>query len=355
VSAGRSATGRDGGRASSGRSAARADGAPAPGLSMPPEWALHERTLMAWPARASLWGAALEAAREEYAACANAIAAFEPVLMVCAPGLGSEARARLAGAVEVVELPLDDSWLRDSGPIVVSDGAGDRAAVCFRFNAWGEKFLPYDADALVGERLAGWLGLPARRSDMVLEGGSIAVDGRGALLTTEQCLLNPNRNPSWGREEIERELVDQLGVSRIVWLGSGLVEDRDTDGHVDLIAAFLPSGEVLLQQVPEDDPNFANCEENAARLREAGFAVRPMPFLARTAVEDEPVVLSYMNHYVCNGGVIVPLAGQPVVDEGALEVLARAYPDHEVVGVPGLTIAYGGGGPHCITQQVPAR
>jgi len=323
---------------------------------MPPEWAPHERTLMAWPARASLWGSELEAAKREYAGVASAIAAFEPVTMVAAPGgaAAAEARAACTGAVEVIELPLDDSWLRDCGPIVVSDGAGERAAVCFRFNAWGGKFHPYDADALVAERLAGRLGLPARRSELVLEGGSIAVDGAGTLLSTEQCLLSPNRNPGRDCAAIEAELRAQLGVERVVWLGKGLLEDRDTDGHVDMIAAFLPSGGALLQVVGEDDPNHANCAENAARLRAAGYDVREMAPLARAEVAGEAIVCSYMNHYVCNGAVIVPLAGQPELDERALEVVRGAYPEREVVGVPALTIAYGGGGPHCVTQQVPA-
>jgi agmatine deiminase len=323
---------------------------------MPPEWAPHERTLMAWPARASLWGSELAAAKREYAGVANAIAAFEPVTMVAAPGgaAAAEARAACAGAVDVVELALDDSWLRDSGPIVVSDGAGERAAVCFRFNAWGEKFHPYDADAQLAARLAERLGLPARRSELVLEGGSIAVDGGGTLLSTEQCLLNPNRNPRLGRDAIEAELRAQLGAERVVWLGEGLLEDRDTDGHVDMIAAFLPSGGALLQVVPPDDPNHANCVENAARLRAAGYDVQEMPQLARAEVAGEAIVCSYMNHYVCNGAVIVPLAGQSQLDEDALGVVRRAYPEREVVGVPALTIAYGGGGPHCITQQVPA-
>jgi agmatine deiminase len=321
---------------------------------MPPEWAPHERTLMAWPARRELWGPELEAAKAEYAGVANAIAAFEPVTMVAAPGAGDEARRACTGGVEIVELPIDDSWLRDAGPVVVTDGAGERAAVCFRFNAWGEKFHPYDADALVAARLAERLGLPGRRSELVLEGGAILVDGAGTLLTTEQCLLNPNRNPELGRDAIEAELCAQLGVQRVVWLGQGLLEDRDTDGHVDMIAAFLPSGGALLQVVGEDDPNHANCQENAARLRAAGYEVQEMSQLARATVADEQIVCSYMNHYICNGAVVMGVAGQPELDEAAVEVVRRAYPEREVVPVPALTIAYGGGGPHCITQQVPA-
>lgn len=322
-------------------------------LTMPAEWAAHECTLMAWPCRAELWGPCLEAAKDEYAATANAIAAFEPVLMAARPADAAEARKRCAASVEIAEIPIDDSWLRDSGPIVVTDRHGDRVAVDFGFNAWGERFLPYDEDAKVAGRLAERLGLTRRASDMILEGGSIAVDGEGALLTTEQCLLHPSRNPGMDRAAIEAELRAQLGVRDVVWLGQGLVEDRDTDGHVDLIAAFLPSGHVLLQNVPAGNPNEASCRENAARVEAAGLTVRPMPHLAYTDVAGEEVAVSYMNHYVCNGGIVVPLAGRDP-DDAALALLAEVYPHHEVVGVPGATLAYGGGGPHCITQQVPA-
>ncbi len=319
---------------------------------MPPEWALHERTLMAWPEREELWGAALDAGRREYAGVANAIAEFEPVLMVAAPGRVEQARSMCSAGVEVVEMPIDDSWLRDSGPIVVRDDGGERTAVCFRFNSWGEKFVPYDRDAEISGLLARHLGIPARRVEMVLEGGAIAVDGDGRLLTTEQCLLHPSRNPAMSRGEIEAVLLRELGLHQVIWLGQGLVEDRDTDGHIDLIAAFTPSGEVLLQEVPEGNPNRENCEENRRRVEAAGFSVRAMPHLAYGEVEGEETAMSYMNFYIANGGIVAGQAGV-ASDEVALAVLADAYPDHEVVGVPAMTIAYGGGGPHCITQQVP--
>jgi agmatine deiminase len=323
------------------------------GLAMPPEWAPHERTLMAWPCRRELWGDQLEAAKAEYAACANAIAAFEPVTMVCAgPDDVAEARAALAGPVDLIELPIDDSWLRDSGPVFVTGSDGRRAAVHFRFNAWGEKFAPWDRDAAVGARLAGYLGARVYAAPIVLEGGAIAVDGAGALVTTEQCLLNPNRNPGVPREELEDQLRDYLGVERIVWLGEGLVEDRDTDGHVDLIAAFIGPGRLLLQSAPAGDPNHERMARNRERALAAGLEVVDMPVLGRTEVAGEAVAVSYLNLYVCNGAVIVPLAGADP-DQEALERIGDVFGGREVVGVPGVITAYGGGGPHCITQQVP--
>jgi agmatine deiminase len=322
---------------------------------MPAEWAPHERTLMAWPARHQLWGSQLAQAKEDYAATATAVASFEPLTMVCADeGAAAEARAALPGEVDVIVEPIDDSWLRDSGPIFVTGSDGRRAGVHFGFNAWGEKFHPFDKDAAIGGRLVQLVGDPSYRAPLILEGGSICVDGEGTLITTEQCLLHPSRNPDLSREQIEQHLIDELGLERVVWLGLGLVEDRDTDGHVDLIAAFTKPGEVLLQMVPEGNPNYDNCRENAARLQDAGIDVVEMPHLPYSEVEGETVACGYMNFYLCNDAVIVPVCGADT-DPDALSWIAEAYPGREAVPVPGAVIAWGGGGPHCITQQVPAK
>jgi agmatine deiminase len=331
------------------------DGTPAAaGLSMPAEWAPHERTLMAWPCRRELWAGALERAKHEYAATANAVAAFEPLTMVCgSPADAAEARAALTASVEIVELPIDDSWLRDSGPIFVTGAGAQRAGVHFRFNAWGGKFPPWDRDARIGGLLVDHVGDERYEAPMVLEGGAIAVDGEGTLLTTEECLLNANRNPELDRAEIEERLRAYLGVERIVWLGHGLVEDRDTDGHVDLIAAFVRPGEALLQSAPAGNPNHERMAENRERLLAAGLEVVDFPILPYAEVEGEQVACSHLNFYLCNGGVVVPVAGA-ASDAEALERIVAAYPDRQAVGVPGATLAFGGGGPHCITQQVPA-
>jgi agmatine deiminase len=308
---------------------------------------------MGWPCRVELWGSELEQARSDHATVANAIAAFEPVTMIANPGAeASQARTACGDGVAIVELALDDSWLRDSGPIYTYGSDGRREAVHFGFNAWGEKFAPWDRDAAVGGLIARQLGDPVVRSELILEGGSILLDGAGTLLTTEQCLLNPNRNPSLSRDQIEAELAARLSVERFVWLGEGLVEDRDTDGHVDLIAAFIAPGRVLLQTVGEENPNFAGATRNVARLREAGIEVVELPWLPYRQVAGEAVAAGYMNFYICNGGVIVPVAGADT-DPQALAMIADAYPGREVVSVPGALLAYGGGGPHCITQQVP--
>jgi agmatine deiminase len=324
-------------------------------MRAPAEWETHERTLMGWPCRAALWGETIEQARSDYATVANAIAEFEPVMMIANAGQDAgEARKRCSGAVEVVELPLDDSWLRDCGPIYVCEDDGRRTAIHFRFNSWGEKFSPWDRDAAVGALIAERLGDEVRAAPIVLEGGSILTDGAGNLLTTEQCLLNPNRNPKLSREQIEQTLEQYLGVTRFLWLGSGLVEDRDTDGHVDLIAAFTPGGQVLLQMVGPENPNYENCRENRGRLEGAGVEVIEIPYLPYVEVAGETVAASYLNFYLCNGAVIVPVCALES-DAEALAIIAGAYPGREVVAVPGAVLAYGGGGPHCITQQVPVR
>jgi agmatine deiminase len=226
--------------------------------------------------------------------------------------------------------------------------------VHFRFNAWGEKYPPWDRDAEVGGAIARRLGDEVSPAPIVLEGGSILANGEGTLLTTEQCLLHRNRNPSLSREQIEAALSDSLGVDQIVWLGMGLIEDRDTDGHVDLIASFTGPDRVLLQTVAPGNPNFDNCQENRSRLQSARLDVLELPFLPYVEVGGELTAVSYMNLYLCNGGALVPVCGDPT-EADALALIADAFPDREVLPVPGAVLAYGGGGPHCITQQVPVR
>jgi agmatine deiminase len=322
-------------------------------MRMPAEWAPHERTIVCWPAREAMWQERFADAKAEHAAVVNAVAAFEPVTLAVDPSQEAEARAAVRGDVDVVAIPLDDSWARDSGPIFVT-GGGSRAGVHFGFNAWGEKFSPYDRDAAFGARVLEHLGEErVDAGDLILEGGSIAVDGKGTLITTEQCLLHPSRNPALSRERIEARLREALGVERVVWLGLGLVEDEDTDGHVDNICAWIEPGKVLLQTVAgEADPNYENCRENARRLADAGIEVVELDVLPRLDGDGPPTVVPYVNYYVANGALIVPVTGAET-DADALALLERLYPGREAVPVSGTTLALGGGGVHCITQQVP--
>jgi len=323
---------------------------------MPAEWAPHEMTLVAWPQRQETWrGTTIEDARDSHTEVIAAISEFEPVLVVADPSQADDARSRLPGGnVEVLAAPIDDSWLRDSGPIIVT-GDGRRAGVDFVFNSWGEAFLPYDKDAAIAARILEHLGIERISSDLVLEGGSIAVNGEGTLVTTEQCLLDPSRNPGLDRGSIASELSSRLGVGQIVWLDQGLVEDGDTDGHVDNICAFIGPGRVLLQSAPEGDPNFENAQQNLQLLTDAGLEVIELDLLPRIEREGEPIVVPYTNFYIANGALIVPVSGvDPDMDAQALELLGRLYPDREAIGIDGRTLALGGGGIHCITQQIPA-
>jgi agmatine deiminase len=320
---------------------------------MPPEWAPHQATLMQWPARRELWGDLWDRAMADYAAVANAVAAFEPVIVVADPDVAEDARSGCGEGVEIIEMPTDDSWSRDSGPIFVTDGQGALALVDFGFNGWGGKYRPWDKDADVPRRLAEHLEMRRYVAPMVLEGGSFFVDGEGTLLTTEQCLLHPNRNPSMSRAEIEHTLGTYLGVDRVIWLGQGDPLDRDTDGHVDGIDQYVQPASVLLW-APADpaDDNHAAGRDNLARLR-ASLDARGRRIDVIEFDPGTPTSTLYANCYLVNGGVIVPADGEPT-EGAALEQIAAAFPDREIVTVPGETLRAGGGGPHCITQQIPA-
>jgi agmatine deiminase len=324
------------------------------GFSMPAEWESHEACWMEWPTitRRELWGDRFDEAKHDYAAVANAVAAFEPVVMACDPDQEAEARSRCGEGVEILPMPIDDSWMRDNGPIFVRDGDGQVSLVHFGFNSWGEKFAPWDRDAEVPRRIASHLGMRRYEAPMVLEGGSFFVDGEGTLLTTEQCLLNPNRNPTMSREQIEGVLRDFLGVETIVWLGLGHSTDRDTDGHIDGILMYVAPASVALL-APEDpsDPDHDSGRENLERLERARDA-RGRSFEVTRFETRPPGVVPYLNVYLANGGAIVPVA-ERAEDEQALEQIGKLFPDRDVVAVPGNCLTYGGGGPHCITQQQP--
>lgn len=327
---------------------------------MPPETTRHVRTLMAWPtvglAAIGLWGeAGLDGARAVYEEIARMIARYEPVTMVAAPQDADGAAEQCGSTIEIVALPIDDSWMRDTGPIVVVAGDGTRHALHFKFNAWGEKWSPWDADAAVGSAIATHLGLPVHEIPMVLEGGSITVDGAGMLVTTERCLLNPNRNPQMSRADIEHTLRACFGVEQIVWLPDAIAEDEGTDGHVDNAVAFTAPRRALLQGCADPaNPNHAIAADNRERLEAAGITVTDIPHLPYARFENgREIPVPYANLYAFNGAVVVPTAGDPA-DADMLAIVAGEFPGREIVPVPGAVLAHGGGGPHCITQQVPA-
>ena len=322
---------------------------------MPAETEPHRRTLVAWPPdvpQCIFTPDQLDPARSVYAEIVRTIAAYEPVTLVVHPDDVTTAEERVGDTAEILSVAIDDAWIRDDGPIGVRTPDGGVHFVHFGFNAWGDKQV-HDADAVVGAEVARHLGLPVHEAPMVLEGGSIAVDGRGALVTTERCLLSPNRNPTRHRTDIELQLQSFLGVDRVVWLADAIAEDDFTDGHVDNVVAFTPSGAVLLQGCDDpDNPNAAIAADNKRRLRAAGFDVIEVPVLPYADYDRRRWAVPYVNLYVGNGFVAVPVSGHAFDDE-ACALIGAQYPGRTVIPVPGTVLAYGGGGVHCITQQVP--
>lgn len=332
---------------------------------LPAEWEAHEGTAMCWPVRADMWGDLYADAQAAHAEVANAIARFEPVTMLAAPRTAERAAAMCASGVEVVEMAIDDSWFRDTGPIYVVDDAGDRVATDWRFNSWGEKFLPFGDDAAVAARFAGGRGDPVRSIDMVFEGGSITGDGDGTLATTIQCLLHPNRNPTMTQVEIEATLRAELGAERTIWLPYGLALDDDTDGHVDNIAAFAAPGRLVLQGCDDPDEDDwlrldvdRRVAQGAVDARGRAIEVVTVPVLPFAEIDrgdgPERIVVPYLNYYLGNGFVLIPTCGHRA-DADMVALIAEQYPGREAIALEvGAILAGGGGGIHCITQQLPA-
>jgi agmatine deiminase len=330
---------------------------------MPAEWHPHSYCWMAWPCRPQSWPFELSRVRASYAAVAQAIARFEPVKMIVPPEHVEEA-ARLCGAgIEFVSLPIDDTWVRDTGPTFIINGQGGIAGIDWQFNAWGENrenIVDYQEDALLAQRILEYLQIRRYAAPFILEGGAVHVDGEGTVLTSAECLLDPNRNPYLSRNEMEALLRDYLGISKVIWLGQGL-QDDETAGHIDNLACFVRPGVVaaLTCNDPQDS-NYAALQDNLLRLRRASDAQgRQLEIIEieQPARRDDNsglrLALSYINFYIANGGIIMPTFDDPA-DEAAIATLTKAFPDHEVVPVYALDLIYGGGGIHCITQQQPA-
>jgi agmatine deiminase len=306
-----------------------------------------------FPSDPELWLGDLKPAEREVAAFAEAIHAGgkgERVRLVAAHDGAAQSARELAPFADVVAEPFGDIWLRDTGPIVLGSGK-QRRAQGFGFNGWGGKY-DLDGDQDVGERIAGAAGLPFDKADWILEGGAIDSDGSGTVLTTEQCLLNPNRN-TFSREETEQRLLRDLGFERVVWLGSGLMNDH-TDGHIDNLARFVAPGRVAIPTAARDDPNEAVYKDAARRLADARLDVVTLPSPGRITDEDGEIIpASYMNFYIGNGTVVVPQYGAPM-DRAAVDVVQALFPDRHAVGLRADHILTGGGSFHCISQQVPA-
>jgi agmatine deiminase len=353
----------------------------ADGFRMPAEFEPHSGCWMAWPERPDNWRLGAKPAQRAFTAVAEAIAASEPVTMGVSDRQFESCRSLLSPAVRVLELSTDDAWLRDSGPTFVVDGEGRRRGVDWRFNAWGGLegglYFPWDRDQRVAAKVLEVEGANRYRAPFVLEGGAIHVDGEGTVLSTEECLLNPNRNPDLSREQIERGLCEYLGAEKVIWLGAGVFND-ETDGHVDELACFVRPGVVLLTWTDDESDPQHPISRDARRRLEATTDARgrslevvlipspgPITISEEEAAGVDPaqgtlprrpgdrLAGSYVNFYAANSRIVHPLLDESR-DEEAVEVLARCFQDREIVGVPGREIMLGGGNVHCITQQVPA-
>jgi agmatine deiminase len=318
-----------------------------------PEWAPHQAVWIGFPSDPELWLADLKPAQLEVAAFAEAVHSGgkgEEVWLVASHDDAASAARKLAPFATVIVEPFGDIWLRDTGPIITGS-AKDRRAQGFRFNGWGRKYdLP--GDDTIGERLAGHSGLPYAQADWVLEGGAIDHDGSGTVITTQQCLLNPNRNGKMSREQVEQALARDLGFSQIVWLGEGLANDH-TDGHVDNLARFVAPGRVAIPTPAKDDPNAAVYRDAAKRLRQTRLDIVNLPSPGTVTNEDGDIVpASYMNFYIGNAAVVVPQYGA-ANDRAAVDVVQALFPERVAIGLRADHILTGGGSFHCISQQVP--
>ncbi len=352
----------------------------ADGFRMPAEWEPHAGTWMAWPERPDTWREGARPARVAFAEVARAIAASEPVMVTASPAGVASASAALPRACRVVELATDDAWMRDIGPTFVVDDAGRRRGVDWIFNAWGGLegglYTPWDRDDAAADAILELEGAGRYRAPLVLEGGAIHTDGDGTLLTTEECVLDPNRNPGRTRPEVEAIFADLLGVEHVIWLGLGVFRD-ETGGHVDNLACFVRPGVVALTWTDDrTDPQYERSLDARRRLEAAtdarGRALevhlvhQPGP-LTMTDAEaagllavdgskprrsGDRLAASYVNFFVANTRVVMPLLDERH-DDQARDQLAALFPEREVIGVPAREILLGGGNVHCITQQAP--
>lgn len=333
---------------------------------MPAEWEKQAAIWLSWPHNYATWPCQFRPIPYTYAEIVRQISRFEEVRINCAKRLQPRAKRLCAAAgadmsrVIFFDHPTNDAWCRDHGPIFIkNDRTGEIAVTDWAYNAWGDKYPPYDLDNQIPARIAGKLKLRRFENDMVLEGGSIDVNGGGLLLTSEQCLLNQNRNPTLGRTEIERNLKDYLGIYAVLWLGEGIIGD-DTDGHIDDMTRFFKAdGFITCVESNQRDPNYRILQENLERLRgfrtAAGkkFEVVELPMPKPFAFQDRIVPASYANFLIINGAVLVPQFRQPKRDAVARDVIGNCFRDREIIGIDCYHLIWGLGTLHCISQQQP--
>lgn len=329
------------------------------GFSMPARFDEHARTLVTWPPQEEAFNTDLEGFRSEVEVLVKTISEFEPVTVLVDPNDEADARTRCGDHADIMVLPVDATWIRDNGPIFVRDADKQVAAVHFEFNGWGGR-VPFEKTAAMPSIVASNLHMRCYQAPFICEGGGISVDGEGTLITTEQVMRNANRYAGKSREEIEQGLYEYLGIAKVIWLGLGLVEDSETDGHVDNIVEYVAPGVVLAQTVSDrSNPNYELLQENLRRLKSARDAkgrqldvieMDVLPYLP--SMNGKSPVAPYTNAYVVNGGIVAPRV-DPRLDDLGYRILEQAFPGRRIVSAPGLYQGDGGGGIGCLTQQLP--
>ena len=330
--------------------------------TMPGEWEQHERSFIAWPVKDSLvWPQNYNEVCTGYAEVIRAIAVFEPVTVIVNKNDIDMAKKMCGPNVELLKISHNDAWIRDSGPTFVWNKNKKLKGINWKFNAWGEKYTPYDLDNALASKLLSDMRTFTWDAPLVLEGGSIHSDGEGTLLTTEECLLNVNRNPDLSRFEIEELVKAYLGIKKIIWLNRGIYGD-ETDGHIDNIACFVAPGTLMMQVCYDpSDPNYEITMENLMRIRSSEDAKqRPLKLIEILQppiryYKGKRLSLSYLNFYFVNGGIILPIFGgdAEAYDQEAIKTFKKVFPDRRIVTVDGLALVKEGGNVHCITQQMP--
>ncbi|MFE5967949.1 agmatine/peptidylarginine deiminase [Streptomyces sp. NPDC056463] len=349
--------------AQSGATSAPRTPAPAGERRFGAEWDSHTRTFMSWPALASVWEDDLPYVREDIARIARAVGEYEAVVMMARPEQVAAAQRACGSQVEVIPLAVDDLWARDTVPVFVED-EGELVGVDFNFNGWGNK-QEHTNDAQVGRKLLARYGIPREQAPLVAEGGSFETDGEGTLLLTESSIVNDNRNRGKSRDQIEDELIETLGVEKVVWLAGVRGEDI-TDAHVDSLVRFTAPGVVLLDQAFPGTPpdSWSRSADQArsvlskatdARGRRFEIIDLPQPDLDRITGEGDDFVSTYANFYIANDSVFMPEFGDRKADARAKAILQEQFPDRDVVMVQIDTIASGGGGIHCATHDQPGK
>lgn len=332
---------------------------------MPAEWTTHERTFISWPVKESMCHPENhESVCLGYAEFIKAISEFEPVTVIVNPEdlTYVQNHFKTSNNVEFLSIEHNDAWLRDNGPTFIMNDTQSLAGVNWNFNAWGGKYAPWDLDDKVAGKILEHFNVEKFDAPFILEGGSIHVDGEGTLLTTEECLLNPNRNPDLTKEQIENYLKEYLNIEKVIWLKNGLDGD-ETDGHVDNIACFAAPGKILMQTCNDhEDNNYKITLENLEILKNSTdakgrkFEIIKINQPPRTEYKGERLTLSYLNFYFVNDGIILPVFGGNAkeADKAAAKVLSETFPDRKIRTVDGIAVIKEGGNVHCTTQQMPA-